>query len=414
MLQGTRVLDLTDESGFLAGKALADMGADVLKLEPPGGDPARRAPYLGEIEDPERSLLWLAMNTSKRGITLDWQTDAGSELFRRIVGQVDVVLETQTPRAPDSLEARGIGWQALLPANPKLIWCSITPFGQTGPYSEYLANDLICVAMGGNQQVTGWHDRAPIACTMPTAYYHGGSEAALAVAMALYARITGGGGQHVDVSLHEAQLQTHLSGPAQHAYDPGRAALRKRPGDAMGQSREIWKTADGYVSYGLRGGPSRIPNLIALTDWMRECGELPDWLQEYDWKSYNHNLLDHEGFRPFEEAFGAFFEKRTMRDLYRNAVERRFFLAPCNDAREIAEHIQLRAREFFVDVEYDAFGGTVEHPRSFAHASEGGIAVRHRAPRIGEHDDAVYAELGIEPAELAALRKAGVVREATV
>jgi len=409
MLQGIRVLDLTDESGFLAGKALGDMGADVIKLEPPTGDPARRAPYLGDIEDPERSLLWLAMNTSKRGITLDLEQARGAALFGELVTSADVVIETTRPGA---LDERGIGWEAFHAAHPQLVWCSITPFGLTGPYAAYAANDLICVAMGGNQQVTGWHDRAPIACSMPTAYYHGGPEAALGVAMALFARQSTGRGQRVDVSLQETQLQTSLSGPAQYALDPSRNAERRRPGDRMGHSREIWKTADGYVSYGLRGGPSRIPNLMALTEWMAECDELPDWLRDYDWSGYNHNLLDREGFRPFEEAFGAFFEKRTMRELYANAVERRFFLAPCNDAREIAEHVQLRSRDFFTTVEYDWLDVALEHPRGFAHASEDGIQVRRRAPRIGEHDGEVYGELGIEDERLASLRREGVVRDA--
>jgi crotonobetainyl-CoA:carnitine CoA-transferase CaiB-like acyl-CoA transferase len=407
-LEGIRVLDLTDPSGFLAGKALADMGADVIKLEPPGGDPARRGPFVGGIEDPERSLSWLAMNTSKRGITLDLAHDRGCAIFRRLVAGADVVLETA---APGELDTRGVGPAALCRAYPELVWCSITPFGQTGPWAHYRANDLICVAMGGNQQVTGWQDRPPIACTMPTAWYHAGPEAALGVAMALYARLSTGRGQHVDVSLHETQLQTHLSGPAQHALDPTRSGSRKRPGDRMGLSREIWRCADGYVSYGLRGGPSRIPNLVALTEWMIECDEAPQWLRDYDWKTYNHNLLDEAGFAPFEQAFGAFFEKRTMRDLYENAVERRIFLAPCNDAREIAEHVQLRSRDFFTTVEYDWLGLAIEHPRGFAFASGDGIRVRRRAPRIGEHDEEVYAELGIGASELAALRREGVVRD---
>ena len=178
----------------------------------------------------------------------------------------------------------------------------------------------------------------------------------------------------------------------------------------MGLSREIWECADGYVSYGLRGGPSRIPNLIALTRWMSECGEAPDWLLDYDWEGYNHNLLDREGFRRFEEAFGAFFEKRTMRELYTNAVERRFFLATCNDAKEIADHVQLRSRDFFVTVEYDWLDLSLEHPVGFAKASEDGIRIRRRAPRIGEHDDPVYRELGIGSEELSALRKEGVIR----
>ena len=122
-LDGIRVLDLTGEPGFFAGRLLGDLGADVIKIEPPGGDPARRrAPFWGGIEDPERALLWLALNVSKRGMTLDHTTASGRDTLRTLVARADVLIESDRPGA---LASHGLGWDALHAANPRLILCSI-------------------------------------------------------------------------------------------------------------------------------------------------------------------------------------------------------------------------------------------------------------------------------------------------
>jgi crotonobetainyl-CoA:carnitine CoA-transferase CaiB-like acyl-CoA transferase len=406
MLEGFRVLDCSAEPGFLAGKILGDMGADVVKVEAPGGDGARRGPYLGNLEDPERSLLWLSLNTSKRGITLNLELEQGRDLFRRLIPRFDVVLETARP---GSFDRKGIGFDSRRAPHPGLVWCALTPFGQTGPYADYQASDLGIVAMGGNAHATGWIDRAPIRCTMPTGYYHAAPEAALGITLALYGREETGRGQLVDVSMRESQLQTLLSLPAQADAEPERFIDRHRPGDRAGRSREIWRAKDGYVSYGLRGGPARIPNLKATVAWMEECRMAPDWLIDHDWSQYNHNLMSVDDFAPYEEAFGAFFASKTMRELFEGAVARRILLAPCNDAREISEHEQLRSRELFVTLEYPELGASIEHPAFFAKTNRDGIRLRRRAPRIGEHNAEIYGELGLGEEDLSGLRAEGVL-----
>ena len=166
MLSGIRVLDLAGEPGFLAGKILAEVGADVIKLEPPGGDrEGRRGPYLGDVEDPERSLPWLALNTSKRGITLELRSRVGVELFKRLARKADVVLETF---APGTLTELGLGYETLSAENPRLVHCALSAFGQSGPYAHYRAHDLTIVALGGNAAMTGPPDRPPVRCTLPT------------------------------------------------------------------------------------------------------------------------------------------------------------------------------------------------------------------------------------------------------
>jgi crotonobetainyl-CoA:carnitine CoA-transferase CaiB-like acyl-CoA transferase len=404
MLEGIRVLDLSGEPGFLAGKILAELGADVVKLEPPGGDiKARRGPWLGDIPDPERSLPWLAMNTSKRGITLSLRQQRGRELFRELVSRADVVLETFRP---GTLEKQGIGWEDLREACPRLVWCSLTPFGRTGPRAGWRAHDLVIVALGGNARLTGDPDRPPVRCTLPTAYLHGSAEAATGIAMGLFARQRSGRAQLVDVSLHEAQLSTLVTGAAQWSLTR-RTHTRNAP--RMGRTREIWRARDGDVSFGLRGGPARVANLVATVAYMAEAGMAPNWLLAMDWQAYNHNELSDAEIARLEEAFGAFFASKTRRELYDEALRRRIMLAPCNDAREIALQPQLRSRGLFTTLEYPELGASIEHPGFFAKSTACRIGVRSRAPRVGEHNVPVYAELGLGAADLDALAAEEVI-----
>jgi crotonobetainyl-CoA:carnitine CoA-transferase CaiB-like acyl-CoA transferase len=314
VLDDVRVLDLTDESGFLAGKILGDLGADVVKVEPPGGDAVgRRPPYLAGVADRERSLSWLALNTSKRGITLDLERTAGRAAFGRLLDWADVLLDTF---APGTLEAWDLGWESLHASHPRLVRCAITPFGLTGPYARFRARDLVVVAMGGSAATTGDPDRPPVRCTMPTSHYHAAPEAALGILMALQARLASGRGQLVDVSLQEVQLGTLLG------------------------------------AAGLPAGADRPP----------PRGDARTGVLHESWP-----------------------------------------------AHDVLAHPQLRGRALFTTIEYPELGAAIEHPAFFAKASRGAIAIRRRAPRIGEHNDAVYREAGFAPAELEKLAAEGAI-----
>ena len=411
-LHGLRVLDLTNEPGFLAGMLLAELGADVVKVEPPGGDPTRRRPpFWGGVADPEGSILWLALNGSKRGITLDLDRPAGRELLLRLAGRADAVLETD---APGTLATRGLGWDALQARNPRLILCSITPFGQSGPRAGWRGSDLTVIALSGNLHCTGDPDRAPLRCSLPVSYYHGGIEAAAGVAIALLARERTGLGQHVDVALQEAMLMPNMA-TASMALTTGNRGQRagaffRQPKSVQ---REIWPCKDGWVSFALRGGPARMPGLVAMVAWMAEEGMASDRLRAMDWKAYNHNLLSQDEVDALSREFGDFFLTRTMTELFRAACDRNLMLAPANTAREIVASEQLAARRFFVDVEHPG-RGPLRLPGAFAVSTSTdpdgtAIAVRGPAPRLGEHTEAVLAEIDIDAARLERLRAEGVV-----
>ena len=155
-LGGLRILDLADEKGAFCSKLLADMGADVVKVEKPGGEPSRRiGPFLGDIPHPERSLPFWYYNTSKRGITLNLETSKGQKLFKQLVGIVDIIVETSPP---GYLEGLGLAYEDLNQLNPRLIMTSITNFGQTGPYRDYHSCDIVASALGGQLYVCGGPD----------------------------------------------------------------------------------------------------------------------------------------------------------------------------------------------------------------------------------------------------------------
>src|SRR5918996_1968250 len=181
-----RGLDLTGASGWMCGKLLADLGADVIKIEPPGGDPDRRlGPFYGDTPHPERSLAWFSLNTNKRGLTLNGDTADGQALLRALAQGADFLVESYPP---GFLEARGIGFRQLSARNPRLIWTAITPFGQHGPYAEYRATDLVGMAMGGLMYLCGDPDRPPVRMRPAQAYLHAGLQAAVAMLLALQHR----------------------------------------------------------------------------------------------------------------------------------------------------------------------------------------------------------------------------------
>jgi benzylsuccinate CoA-transferase BbsE subunit len=403
MLDGIRVLDLSRViAGPYCATLMADLGADVVKVEPPGGDPARRrAPFWGGVADPERSLLWLALNTSKRGLTLDLDRPRGRELLLELAARADVVLETDPLGAP--------GWRELGAVNPALVHCTITPFGATGPWAGRRGSDLTVTAASGNLYSTGDPDRAPVRCTLPVSYYHGGIEAAVGVVFALLAREETGAGQHLDVALQEAMVTPNIGTAAMYAMTGQRG---QRVGAFTRQersvAREIWPCKDGFVSFALRGGAARIPGLIAMVRYMDEHGMASPQLKAIDWKTYNHNLLGQEQVDELSREFGAFFMTKTMAELYRAACERNLMLAPINTPREITASAQLAARGFFVEVKHPG-GGPLRYPGAFAISTATAVGIRRPAPRLGEHTAEVLGELGLGPAEVERLRAEGVV-----
>ena len=253
LLRNYRVLDLTDEKGLLCSKILADLGADVIKIEKPGGDGCRRlGPFFKGDTHPEKSLLWFAYNLNKRGITLDISTRDGSLLFKRLVKNADFVIESFSPGYMPSL---GLGYENLKEINPAIIMTSITPFGQDGPNKDWKTSDIVGMATGGFMALVGDSDRPPVRISVDQAYSHGCSEAAVASLVSLFDRHQSGQGQYIDVSIQASVVTTTIS--AVPYWDMGEVIL-KRSGPYRAGLREggkvvpqQWACKDGFVSYAI-------------------------------------------------------------------------------------------------------------------------------------------------------------------
>ena len=415
VLSGYSILDLTDDKGHYCGKVLADLGADVIKIEPPGGDPSRNiGPFYKDTPDPEKSLSWWAYNTSKRGITLNLESDQGKDIFRRLVKNADAVVESSPPGYMDGL---GLGYTALSEINPDIVVTSITPFGQTGPYKDWKADDLVGWAMAGQAYVTGDDDRPPCQISFPHGYLVTGSHAASGTLAALYYRECSGEGQHVDVSMQEAVLWTTLI--LVQFWDIMkinlfRAGSRRSMGTAL--FRLAFPCKDGHVGFLVAGGQLASITMPPLIKWMAEEGMLGAFEDKKDWEArdwiekVDAMALTQETVDAWENSLLNFFATKTKTEIYEKAREKSMIIYPVSTTKDLAENVQLKTRDFYVGVEHPELGETITYMGSPYKMTVDSWSIRRRAPLIGEHNKEIYdGELGLSQADMRLLKEAGVI-----
>ncbi len=410
LLSPYRVLDLTDEKGFLCGKMLADLGADVIKIEPPGGDPCRnRGPFYHDIPDPENSLYWFAYNANKRGITLNIESDDGKEIFKKIVERAHFVVESFVPGHMDSLD---LGYAELSRINPGVILTSITPFGQTGPYSRHSSSDIVEMAMCGLMYLCGDPDRPPVRISFPQASLHGGADAAVQTLVAHYYRETSGCGQWVDVSIQQAAFMTTFN--ASWFWELNEINLKRagawRTGLTSGVlQRQIWPCKDGYINMPVYGGVLGARTNRLLAEWMDREGMSDDFLRGIDWDHFDMGQLTQEVWSKIEEVMVRFFKTHTKEELYREALRLNIMVYPVSTPKDIAESEQLDSRHFWIQMEDPELGEMITYPGPGARASLTPVLLRKRAPHIGEHNEEVYRELRFSRDDLVVLKQSGVI-----
>src|ERR1700722_5289429 len=298
MLSPYRVLDLTTERGLLCGQMLADLGADVVKVEPPGGSSARRiGPFYKDAPHPDRSLYWWAYNRNKRAITLDLERDAGRDLFCRLVERADFLIESHNP---GYLAQYHLGFADLAKINPAIIYVSITPFGQDGPRASYADSDLIIMAAGGPLLLAGDADRPPVRLSIPQAYLHASADAAVAALAAHHERVRSGLGQHVDVaavqSVAMATQSYILVAPI-----GSTEMTRISGGGKLGpiQFPLVWPTKDGFVAMSFLFGSALGVFPTKLMHFICEQGFCDEATREKDWIAYGEQLFS--GAEPLSE-----------------------------------------------------------------------------------------------------------------
>ncbi|MFN8035843.1 MAG: CoA transferase [Acidimicrobiia bacterium] len=313
LLDGVLVLDLAGEPAAMTGRLLADLGAEVVTVEPTAGSPVGRV-----------SPVW---RFGKR-VAPPGELDA-------LLGRADVVIDT--PYWPGAF--------ALDPARaPRAVWVSVTPFGLDGPRARWRASDLGVMAATANMYSTGDPDRAPVRPSQPASYAHTGPEAAFAALSALWSGIP----QRVDVSMQEVVFVANMTGTARFVPTGFRG---RRLGANIGRSREIWATSDGWVSFGLRGGKARVPSLELLTKLVATDGIDASALEAMDWPAFNQNTVTDDELRAITGPLAEYFSRHSTAELYEIACESNLMLAPINSPREIYAGAQLAARDFFAELD---------------------------------------------------------------
>ncbi len=417
MLSCYRVLDLTNEKGFLCGRALGDLGADVIKIEKPGGDPARSiGPFYHDIPDPEKSLYWFAFNANKRSITLDIETADGREIFKELVKKADVVIESFAPGYMDKI---GLGYSVLSQINPGIILTSISGFGQEGPYRDYKAPDIVVRALGGLVYFVGDPDRPPLIPSYPHTYLVGAMHGAVGTMVALCHRAFTGRGQWVDAPTQQglvfvASVQVHcpwsLLGIIHKRTGRDGTPVQLKTGERYAAPL-LWDCKDGSVSGGIGLGPRFAPAGKALVEWMKSEGHDLGIVGQWDWDTMTYyNLETREQAEEFYSVFRKFFMKHTMMELLEKALEKGFQIGPCLNAEQEMKFPQLVERGFWKEVAHPELGTNITYPGGFVKPGTGDCGVRFRAPLIGEHNDEVYKkELGLSTEELVALKQRRVI-----
>ncbi len=395
-LEGIKVLDLTHHiAGPYCTKLLADFGARVTKVERPGSGDASRAmpPFAGDDPHPEKSLPFLYLNTNKRSVTLDLKSVTGRRLLHRLAEDSDVIVENFRPKTLPSL---GITYDTLCESNPSIVMASISNFGQTGPYRDYEATDIVEYALSGIQYIFGDNDREPLKHGFNQAQFKAGTDAASAVLIALFHRAMTGKGQWIDISIQEC-VATGLRDTTSSFTYTG-AVKWRRPSEAGELPRSPVETSDGYI----------VPIAFGGVDWDATVEFLDSEELAAERFSTPEGRLEHA--TDLDRILRDAFRQYEKEDLFYRANQRRGLIyGIVQDASELYENPQFRHREYFTEVDHPV-AGKAEYPGAPFGMSSTPWSVESPAPTLGQHNPEVLLdELGLSNEELHQLVASGVV-----
>jgi len=393
-LDDIKILDLSEGlAGPLCARILADFGADVIKVEPPRGDGARAMPPFADNDShPEKSLVFLLANLNKRGVRLNLADEAAREIVRELARRTDVIVESFRPGYLASL---GLDYDTLARENPELIVVSITPFGQTGPYSGYKSEEIVTYATSGIMSISGTSDREPLKHGGMQSQFEGGLNGALATMVALYARDMSGEGQHVDISLQDVVTSTLIIHQPYYSWAGAVQGRRRLGGSSYGH---VQPCKDGYFVWQTGGGAEW--NDIADFFGFEELKD--ERFSTVSGRTVHGEDLD----RLVLEAT----KDRTMQELFRSASENYHMLfGIVQEPADLARCPHLAAREFYQEVDHPAIG-RIKVPFRLWGMSESAATYRRPAPLLGEHNAEIYGtELGLDRARIADLEAKGVI-----
>jgi crotonobetainyl-CoA:carnitine CoA-transferase CaiB-like acyl-CoA transferase len=399
-LSDLRVIELAQGiSGPYCGKLFADLGAEVIKIEPPEGDRSRRlGPFPEDLPHAEKSGRFLHLNTGKRSVTLDVSVTSGQVVLKKLLAEADVLIESD---GPDRMAEWGLAHADLAGQYPNLVYVSVTPFGCTGPYRDYQANHLIAMAMSSIMYNTGDPEREPLATGGEAAEYIAGIHAWIGALAALAHRDRSGEGQHVDVSLVEAAACADEYNAAMYAYQ---GAIRRRyySRHVFGYPMDIVPCRDGHIVLipGAAGFPQR-----GLT---AEGGVSPMALLLGDPELDQHPLFTSGQermirWREVDELLMSWLAEHPAREIVETAQALRMPFALVPSVKDLLDDPHLAARGFFTNVDHPATG-TLPYPGPPFRMSETPPRIG-RPPLLGEHTDALLGELGYSAGDQRILRE---------
>jgi crotonobetainyl-CoA:carnitine CoA-transferase CaiB-like acyl-CoA transferase len=399
LLSPYRVLDASGPLGFLTGRILGDLGADVIKVEPPGGDPSRAWPPFHERNGVRQSLFWAAHNANKRGITLDLESRSGQFVFRELARTADFVIESF---APGHLAGYSIGYEQMSRDNPRLIFVSVTPYGQNGPARDRLASDIEIMAASGAMSLAGEQGGEPMRVTLPQAASWAGAEGAMGAMTALVHRTASGRGQWVDVSAQSAVIAALAHAPVfwdLSGVNPERAGIYITGRSVSGaRMRAFWPCRDGWINFIVYGGTAGRHTNQQLVAWMDERGMSSDVLRRIDWRTFSVPELTQEQVDEIEAPIGRFLATLTKQEFLEAATARQMLGYPVSTAGDIHRDLQLEVRDFWQNVFDPVVGACLRYPGGFAIVDGERLPIRLPAPGIGQHNDEVYGHLLAPPA----------------
>jgi crotonobetainyl-CoA:carnitine CoA-transferase CaiB-like acyl-CoA transferase len=417
MLSPYRVLDLTDEHGYFGARLLADLGADVIKIERPEGDGGRRlGPFYNDEDEPEKSLFWMGLNTNKRGITLNLESPEGKKLFKKMCEKADIVFESFDP---GYMEGLGLGYEILTKINPGLIMASISGFGQHGPYKEYKAPSIVLWSLSGQGYVTGESDRPPLSTSYPIPYFFGAMQAAIGALTALYHRGVTGRGQYIDApSLLSLAWATGSDPQGLWINDKtlvtrsGRYWPRPqpRPDGTMGYVNVplTYPCKDGGVKFFPFVEEGMLHSTNGMTQWAIEEGFGNEAAKNIDWRTLNWQTVPQKTVDEVTGCFERLYMLHTKAELFAEAQKRGVQLYPVFTAEDMLNFPQLSIRGYWEKVKHPELGAELTYPGAFTQLGWGSASIRRRAPLIGEHNEEVYVrEMGLTKKDLALLKQKG-------
>ena len=378
-LTGIRVLDLTTNYAAYAGRLLADLGADVVRVEPPEGSPLRGlAPCQTGPTGAPLSFAHAFLDAGKRSVTLDLMTAAGRELLAELAASSDAMIETPSAAAADHID-----FELVRQRNPGLVLVSISAFGRDGPYAGYQATDLTLLAAGGLLSLGGYVDSEPLAVQGEQAMLASGIYGAIAVLTALHERTQTGKGCWIDVSGQECVAFALEDAVAEWSIN---GHVRRRLGDGAREAGTgVYPCKDGHISM-VAGRLGTANAFVMLTQWVA-ASEVPGGasLLEPQWQDFKFRQSP-EGIARFAEIFGAFCRTRGKQELYREGQARQIAIAPVNTVADVLQDAQLAANSYFQPQFERNSGRDITFPGPPYRLSRTPARPRGAAPKLGEHN----------------------------